>query len=92
MYMGEPIAQVYVADNGFVVCVENEKAEKLAETAKKRAAKDSCCPAYVPLEERTDKLVFSTIKEVCTFLTKQLPTLAKASASEEYAESFDEED
>lgn len=78
MYMGEPVVEVCLADNGFMVkTVDMEGREKARKKAQVKAGKDSpCCPTSVDYEEFEKKVVFEKISDVVRFITKELPDLA----------------
>lgn len=91
MDLGEPLAQIYAATNGFVVVVPDEAAEEAAEKEAEKAQKKGNPTPYVPQSERTKQLVFPNIKDAVKFLTKNLPALAK-STKDDFDMAFDEED
>lgn len=79
MYMGEPIAQVFIAENGFLLVVPDEEAEAKAEAEAKKNSKDGKCGCgpYLSMDERQKKLVFPKIADVLKYLKQELPALAK---------------
>jgi hypothetical protein len=79
MYLGEPVAQIYLVDNGIlVVTVDKDGRDKARKKAQEKSGnKGGCCPTsmedYASFEK---KLVFSKVTDVTKFLVKELPTLA----------------
>lgn len=77
MYMGEPVAQIYLVDNGILVMtVDQEARDEARAAADKKSPKGACCPSDVNYSDFEKKMVFSNIGEVMKFLAKQLPVLA----------------
>lgn len=83
MYMGEAVLQIFPAENGFLVVVPDEDAEKKAEKAKKSGD-------YIPHEERNKKVVFQTVEQILAFMKKELPELVGEMKTDAYADAFDE--
>lgn len=78
MYLGEPVAQIYLVDNGIlVVTVDKDGRDKARKKAmEKSGGKSECCPMPVDYESFEKRLAFSKVTDVTKFLVKELPTLA----------------
>lgn len=93
MYLGEPVAQIYLVDNGvLVVTVDKEARDKARKEAEKKAPKGgACCPSTIDWDSYEKRLAFPNIKDAAKYLSRELPTLASGlKGKDAYNAAFDE--